>query len=97
MDIGDIFTNNFKNTQKLKTVTWSTDSNISALTGDIFSHISSQKKKAADASDLISDSPDYRKPQDHIGAKEKISQRIRFNLIWHRGAHSDTKALDLFK
>jgi hypothetical protein len=45
MDIGDISTNNFKNTQKLKTVTWSTDSNISALTGDIFSHISSQKKK----------------------------------------------------
>jgi len=56
-----------------------------------------QKQKAADAGDIPIDSPESRKPQDHVDSKEPINQRICFNLIRHRGAHSETKALNLFK
>jgi hypothetical protein len=78
-------------------VTWSADVGIAELSGDIFSHMENQKQKAVDAGDLALDSPEYRKPQDHVASTEKLNQRIRFNLIHHRGAHSDTKVIDLFK
>jgi len=97
MDIDDTSTNNIEPTYKKMIVTWSADSGISALTGDIFTHMESQKQKAVDTCDKVIDSPDYRKPQDHVDSKEKLSKRIQFNLIRHRGAHSDTKVLELFK
>jgi hypothetical protein len=80
-----------------KVVTWSADVGILELTGDFFPHMENQKLKAADAGDIKLESPEYRKPQDHIVSTEKLNQQIRFNLIRHSGAHSDTNVLDLFK
>jgi len=65
MDIDDTSTN-IDPTYKKMIVTWSADSGISALTGDIFTHMESQKQKAVDTCDKVIDSPDYRKPQDHV-------------------------------
>jgi hypothetical protein len=43
------------------------------------------------------DLPTYEQPKDQIITKTKLNQRIRFNLIHHRGTVADIPAVKLFK
>jgi hypothetical protein len=56
-----------------------------------------KKQKDADTGNLDPDSPDHKKPHAHFDAPEKLNQRIRFNLICHRGTMGDTKVGQLFQ
>jgi len=96
MDIDDNMTP-LPDTTSRKKVTWSTDTGITSLSENIFSHMVEQKQKAADAGDLEDDAPAYKKPEAHVDSNEKLNQRIRFNLIRHRGMVADTKVGTLFK
>jgi hypothetical protein len=80
-------------------MTWKIDSTISDLSSDMFSHINSQKRDAANLSDGAQTSQPimYEQPQPTINNSPKINQRIRFNLIRHKGAISDIPTLKLFK
>jgi hypothetical protein len=78
-----------------KTVSWHTDTGISSISEDIFSHLKQKQQAAAEEGALDLDHPDYEKPIDKVATK--ISQRIRFNLIRHRGIVSDIPTLKLFK
>jgi hypothetical protein len=77
-------------------VSWSTDLGVSTLSEELFSHMSKQKIIAEETGEL-DDFPYYKKPQARIDSSEKINQRIRFNLIRHKGTVSDIPVSKLFK
>ena len=79
-----------------KKVSWSTDLGVSTLSEELFSHMSEQKIIAEETGEL-DDFPDYKKPQARIDSSEKLNQRIRFNLIRHKGTVSDIPVSKLFK
>jgi hypothetical protein len=79
-----------------KKVSWSTDLGVSTLSEELFSHMSKQKIIAEETGEL-DDFPYYKKPQARIDSSEKINQRIRFNLIRHKGTVSDIPVSKLFK
>jgi hypothetical protein len=74
---------------------WNTDASITALSENLFSHMEDRKKFTDEMGKTEEISPDYQKPIPIIEAKG--NQRIRFNLIRHRGAVADIPILKLFK
>ncbi len=76
---------------------WDNDAGNSALTEDLFTHMMTLKQKSTDASVTEPEiSTKYKSPSTHISSETKVSQRIRFNLIRHRGTVSDIPILKLF-
>lgn len=80
-----------------KAVTWSTDEGIASLSKDLFSNLKEYQAKTADFGELESELPDYKQPKDIITSNTKLNQRIRFNLICHRGTVADIPSVKLFK
>ena len=80
-----------------KTVSWSTDIGVASLSKDLFCHLQKYKEKATDVGEDEPDLPVYENPKDQITTKTKLNQRIRFNLIHHRGTVADIPAIKLFK
>jgi len=72
-----------------------TDTGISSISEDIFSHSKQKQQTTAEEGALDIDHPDYTKPIDKVATK--ISQRSCFDLIRHRGTVSDIPTLKLFK
>jgi hypothetical protein len=76
---------------------WNTDTGVSALSNEIFQPIGQHQKSAQGAGELEDTAPTYEKPMQTIKAVPSISQRIRFNLIRHRGTQSFIPSGKLFK
>jgi len=85
------------NMPSLKTASWNADTGITSLSKDLFSQLNDSQGKASDTGEAEADFPEYKQPKDQITTNTKLNQRIRFNLIRHRGTVSDIPSIKLFK
>jgi hypothetical protein len=85
------------NTAALKTVSWKADIDITSLSKDLSSQLKDYQEKAAYAGEAEAEFPDCKQPKDLISTNTKLYQRIRFNLIRHRGTVSGIPSIKLFK
>lgn len=76
---------------------WTNDTGITSLTQANFNILQNGKQLAADSGDDTSGIPHYEEPTNLINDSSIINQRIRFNLIRHRGTNSSTPTVKLFK
>jgi hypothetical protein len=80
-----------------KSVPWSPDTSITAFSEELFSHLKDYQAKASDQGEDEPELPEYKNPNDQITSTIKVNQRMRFNLIRHRGTVADIPSLKLFK
>lgn len=78
-------------------VSWTLDSNITAISEDIFSEIKHSKDLADNAGEMDHPSITYEPPKDTINTSKKLNQRICFNFMCHPGTNSDIPTIKLFK
>ncbi len=82
---------------RTKTVSWNADTGVASLSKELFSPLQTYKESATASGEDKPNLPVYEQPKDQIITKEKINQRIRFNLIRHRGTVANIPTIQLFK
>jgi len=82
---------------RTKTVSWNADTGVASLSKELFSPLQTYKESATASGEDKPNLPVYEQPKDQIITKEKNNQRIRFNLIRHRGTVANIPTIKLFK
>jgi hypothetical protein len=76
---------------------WHSDTSVTELSDKLFNHLKQRQEIAKEAGELESDAPIYEDPTSPTILTPPLSQRIRFNLICHRGTISDIPIGKSFK
>ncbi len=74
---------------------WAMDAGVSKLTDTLYQQLNLDRQAAMDAGEDIPTTTSYEQP--HVNMTPPTNQRIRFNLIRHRGTVGSSSTLKLFK
>jgi hypothetical protein len=76
---------------------WTNDTCLTTVPDDIFNRLQRHQQTIQDAGELDDNPPMYKNPEQIIESHPNLTQRIRFNLIRHRGTICDVPTIKLFK
>jgi hypothetical protein len=76
---------------------WTNETCVTALSDDIFNRLQQHQQIIQDSGKLEDNPPMYYNPEQIIESNNNITQRIRLNLIRHRGMIRNIPTLKLFK